>query len=161
MKMRSRDYVRQIMSMSRRSLNQGTRAKMGVLSEQGGGDKTKKQGKLFCCFFCAERGHVASKRKKHNELPCPGKDEPLTREVTVKLADDDEENTYLWHWCAECSGWRMHSTGNHCVDLTGGTVDDDEQVCEEDEDEDDGIIESHHEIMKNAVDSLDTDCDEE
>jgi hypothetical protein len=28
------------------------------------------------------------------------------------------------------------------------------------DDDDEGIIESHHE-MKNAVDSLDTDCDEE
>lgn len=54
MKIRSRDYVRQIMSMSRRSLNQGTRARMAVLAEQPRGGKTKKQGESF------ESGHVAS-----------------------------------------------------------------------------------------------------
>ena len=112
MNMRSLDFVRQIMGMSRRSLAQGTRPTLAVLSATGnagsGKSVAKKKGDI-CCFFCSEQGHAASTCVAIDVVPAEG--EPTTRQVRVDIKGQNK--TIVWHFCNSCRGWRHHSTAEH------------------------------------------------
>lgn len=166
MNMRSRDYVRQVMGASRRSLHPGTRAKLAVLStEHSFKSKNKGSKKTFVCFFCAEIGHTVSRCEKI-KVP-PGENEGATRETVVKFADSDE-NTFVWEYCCECKGWGKHTTENHEYCAGFETVlgeeeeraaevnsddSDDEDVSDDEDDDEEAIRESVME-MENVISSL-------
>ena len=111
MNMRSLDFVRQIMGMSRRSLSQGTRPTLGVMASNGKSVDNKSNARkgTICCFFCSEEGHVSSSCN-FIEVP-PKADEATTKHVNVNIKG--QSKTIVWHYCTSCRGWRHHSTAEH------------------------------------------------
>lgn len=111
MNMRSLDFVRQIMGMSRRSLAQGTRPTLGVISstgKAGHGNPDAKKGAI-CCFFCSKEGHAAS---TCTAIEVPPKDgEATTKQVGIHVKG--QSKTIVWYYCLCCQGWRHHTTEEH------------------------------------------------
>ena len=114
MNMRSLDFVRQIMGMSRRSLAQGTRPTMAVISSHGGAKGKGKSAMLgsfdaMTCFFCSKEGHCATNCTSIDIAPEDG--DPTTKEVLVNFKGNNK--IIVWHYCASCLGWRHHTTSEH------------------------------------------------
>ena len=111
MNMRSLDFVRQIMGMSRRSLAQGTRPTLGVMSGIGGSGAGKSAATTngTCCFFCTDNGHTDTNCRLIDAAPKAG--EATTKQVVVSTKRQNK--TIIWHYCTGCQGWRHHSTAEH------------------------------------------------
>lgn len=122
MKMRATDFLRQIMSHRRSSLNPGTRPRLAAIAEglHVSGKREEKSTTLqknnkFTCFFCNGEGHTIRRCSKITIPPAEG--EPHSMESRITL--DGDHFTYVWHFCAICQQWSKHSTANHQTDNDG------------------------------------------
>jgi len=118
MKMRTRDYVRNLVGKTRKSLSQGTRPTLAVVSQ--GGMIPKKEGiekDGIVCFFCLGKGHtvtdcVAVKIAPQSSSPTHRMVKISTKMIGI-VAKQIE-----WHWCGKCKEWRGHSTIDHVDPVT-------------------------------------------
>jgi hypothetical protein len=144
MKMRARDFVRQLMGKTRKSLQQGTRPTLGAIASGVCGGKVKPNvalKKTPTCFFCGQVGHRCP--------DCPAISIPPTNRVTCRTVDFLGQDTFVWHWCLECKKWRTHKTANHpSLDFVEQTVLDDS--------DDDSLVGEIEEMieMENAISDL-------
>jgi hypothetical protein len=155
LKMRSRDYIRQIVSKTRKSLTPGTRSTLAVIAEGGlvaiaKGDTKKEKGQKSdpLCWFCGIKGHLISNCAKTKVRPTGTEPKVFHMEIT---ASGKTKNTFEWNWCTKCEMWRLHTTNQHDdskmpVDLA--TTDDNDSESDMDEVEEDCIE------MENIVDNL-------
>jgi hypothetical protein len=106
MNMRARDFVRQLVGKTRKSLAQGTRPTLGVIASGLGGERKVKTDKKPCvCYFCGISGH---------RVPdCPEAALPPTNGIACRTIDFLGQDSYDWYWCVKCERWRTHKSAFH------------------------------------------------
>ena len=128
MNMRGKDFVRQIVGASKKSLAVGHRQEIATLSNA---EHRPKQGfngqnRSFkpVCFFC-QGDHFATKCEKVSTPPGAG--EAHTREIPEPGRPN---TTTTWHWCTECKLWRVHTTDEHIIENNDDAREDSDEMTD-------------------------------
>lgn len=107
---RGKDFVRQIIGPSKKSLAIGTLPTLAVLSNPSlrPHGKPIARPKNLICYFCGEKGHRSSDCDCDSIVSRPdgAPETHTTNYITMKGAT----KSHTWHWCESCERWQGHGT---------------------------------------------------
>jgi hypothetical protein len=126
MNMRGKDFVRQIVGASKKSLAVGHRQEIAtvhypmqsIVPNKVSMDQVPRRSFKPVCFFC-QVDHFTTKCEKVSTPPGDG--EVHTREIPEPGWPN---TTTTWHWCTECKLWRVQTTDEHIIENNEDACDD-------------------------------------